>query len=361
MTRFKLVLGTPLSAIPKPWLFIGVHGVMVNAFELLRRGLSTIKGRRLRKMLGIEDTDVELWIDSGGYQFLKRGIDPGVEKIAKLYREVDADYYISLDYPPGPRDDEVTRTTKIAKTVRAYLELRSLLRDYAEEGRLVPVFHISVGEPLELQLRSYEATATTAAVGGLVPYFMQLAGKKSRLKAVLFLALIRKLWRGRLHALGLASAAIIPLLRLVGIDSGDTQTWRHKAAYGKIIVPGIGERHVSGRKVSFGPSTLKGDERRRVEELVEKARTVFGFELNLEESFVDRALFNAWILLEVATNGHGYNGPSQAFTRLYEMASKLAVLDPRSIEEQLSTILGGEGELDNRVLGVGEALVTAKA
>ncbi len=339
MRPFKLVLGTPVAGIPRPWMFIGIPGVMVNAYELLRRGLSSIRGRGLRKLLGIDGLDVELWIDSGGYQFLRRGVDPGVDKIAKLYREVDADYYVSLDYPPSPADDGAVQMAKIAKTVNAFMQLRSLLRSYAEEGRLVPVFHLSTGPALELQLSSYEPSATTAAVGGLVPYFMQLAGKWSRLKAVLFLALVRKLWRGRLHALGLASAAVIPLLRLLGVDSGDTQTWRHKAAYGKVIVPGMGERHVSGRAVSFGPSEPRPQERGYLLKLVEEASQAFGFKLDLEASFEDRALFNAWVLLRVATDGHGYNGPSPAFARLYEVARTLISMPPAELEKQLESLL----------------------
>jgi queuine/archaeosine tRNA-ribosyltransferase len=317
-------------------MFIKIHGVMVNAYELLRKGLVNVRGRNLRRLLGIEDADVELWIDSGGYQFLRRGIDPGVEKIAKLYREIDADYYISLDYPPSPSDEPSVQFAKIARTVKAFMELRSLLRGYAEEGRLVPVFHLAVGEALRLQLLSYEPSSATAAVGGLVPYFMQLAGRWSRLKAVTFLALIRKLWRGRLHALGLASAAVIPLLRLLGIDSGDTQTWRHKAAYGKIIVPGLGERHVSDRSVSFGPSAPRPEERSYVTSLANEASKVFGFKLDLETSFEARALFNAWVLLQVAVNGYEYQGPSPAFARLYRIAQTLNSMTPEDLESQLA-------------------------
>ena len=91
MGAFKLILGTPLQAIPRPWLLLPIEGVMVNAYEILSYGLSKVRGRNLRRILGIDHTDVELWIDSGGYQFLSRGLNPGVHKIAKVYREIDAD------------------------------------------------------------------------------------------------------------------------------------------------------------------------------------------------------------------------------------------------------------------------------
>ncbi len=341
MTLFKLVLGTPVTGVPRPWLFIRVPGIMVNAYELMRRGIDKLRGRGLRRLLGIDGMDnVELWIDSGGYQFLRRGLDPGVEKIAKLYREVDADYYVSLDYPPSPRDDPETRAAKIAKTLRSYMELRSAVRELAEDGRLVPVLHLAVDRTLRMQLECYESTATTAAVGGLVPYFMQLAGRWSRLKAVTFLVLVRKLWHGRLHALGLASSAIIPLLRLIGIDSGDTQTWRHKAAYGKIVVPGIGERHVSSRDVGFGPTSLSEAEKKIVEALADEVSRVYGFKLDLHGSFEARALFNAWVLLTVSSNGYEkYVGPSPAFRKLYAMVGEFMKFDPARLESMLDSML----------------------
>jgi len=318
-----------------------VPGIMVNAFDLLQNGrYREFRGRGLRRLLGVEDS-VELWIDSGGYQFLKRGLDPGVDKLAKLYREVDADYYVSLDYPPSPRDEPSLRAEKLAKTIRAFWRLRTILRSLADEGRLVPVFHMSAGPTLRLQLRAYEPYSVAAAAGGLVPYFMQLAGKKSRLKAVLFLALLRKLWHGRLHALGLASAAVIPLLRILGIDSGDTQTWRHKAAYGKVIVPGLGERHVSSRSVRFGPAKLRAGEEKIFRNMVSKVPASLGITVDsIREKFESRALFNAWVLLYVASNGLEYIGPSRSFARLYAIAKEFERASLETVESELARLIG---------------------
>ncbi|WP_201783083.1 hypothetical protein [Pyrodictium occultum] len=340
MGGFKLILGTPINAVPQPWFILNVPGVMVNAYDIMRVGLSRVRGRGLRKLLGIDD-DTELWIDSGGYQFLKRSMDPGTYKIAKIYREVDADYYISLDYPPGPMDDPSMRARKIAKTISSFMSLKGMLRSLVEEGRLIPVFHISVGESLRLQLRCYEPHSPVAAAGGLIPYFMQRSGRYSRLKAVLFLILLRKLWRGRLHALGLASAAVIPLLRVVGVDSGDTQTWRHKAAFGKIIVPGLGERHISGQRVRFGPAVLRDENEVAVyRSFVDKASKLLNVSHeSLVSSFEARALFNAWVLLQVASNGGTYNGASKPFVKLYESARALFRLPPEELEAKLATLL----------------------
>jgi|GEM_PF-299154 len=344
MGGFKLVLGTPINAVPRPWRHLKFDGVMVNAFELLTsRKRSDLRGRGLRRILGIDD-DVELWIDSGGYQFLRKGITPNPEKIVRLYREIDADYYISLDYPPGPHDPPSVRASKIAKTVSTFMELRSALRSLAREGRLVPVFHLSVGQGLELQLREYEPHAVTAAIGGLIPHIMQRSGKGSRLKAVLFMLLVRRLWIGRLHALGLASAAMLPLLKAIGIDSGDTQTWRHKAAYGKIVIPGLGERHISGRKVRFGPAVLRDEkELGLLQKYLSIAREKLGITYeDLIKQFEARALFNAWIIKLVAGGEYGYNGTSKAFKNLYNAIAELKQQPLSAIANSLAGLIEEE-------------------
>ena len=329
---FKLILGTPIETTIYPWRILPIRGVMVNAYSILKsRKLSSMRGRGLRKLLGLTD-DVELWLDSGGYQFLREGIDPGAYRIAKIYREIDADYYVSLDYPPSPRDGDDVRALKIAKTVSTFMTLKSMLRGKVEEGRLIPVFHLATGESLRIQLVEYTSNAYIAAVGGLIPYFMQRAGRFSRLKALLFLILVRKLWKGKLHALGIASAAVIPLLKLIGVDSGGTQTWRRKAS--------AGERLISRQQGRFGPAKLKGEEIKIYNALLERASKYLNITHEmLVESFEARALFNAWMLVEVASNGLGYNGASRPFARLYELATHYMALSEVEVEEELRRIL----------------------
>ncbi len=332
---FRLVLGTPVPGVPRPWESLRVPGVMVSAYTLFSntRIRELARGRGLRRLLGISD-DVELWIDSGGYQFMRRGFQVTPEKLASLYRSIDADYYVSLDYPPRPREPLETRFLRIVRTVEAYEKMRSLMGSLRDN--LVPVFHLSWGKVLRVQLNAY-SVAEAAATGGLVPLMMQLDGKYSRRRAVAFLALMRKLWGSRLHALGLASAAVIPLLRIIGIDSGDTQTWRHKAAYGKVIIPGLGERHISGRRVSFGPAKLRDPSElelyRRI--LAEAARELGLDEEKIKSDFVARALLNAWVLQRVAIDGYGYLAASRAWQNLYEYAEHLTAMDPGEIESEL--------------------------
>lgn len=337
---FNLILGTPVPANPRPWELIRVPGVMVSAYTLLsnERLRLLARGRGLRRLLGIGD-DMTLWIDSGGYQFMKRGIaaSTGLERLAdklvSLYRSIEADYYISLDIPPGPREPIPLRAYKIAKNVELYNRMRSLMGELRD--KLVPVFHLSWGNLLRVQMNAY-SVAEAAAVGGLVPLIMQLDGKHSRRRAVAFLALMRKRWGSWLHTLGLASPAMIPILRVLRMDSGDTQSWRHKAAYGKVVMPGRGERHISDRPVRFGPSKPRDEEHEILYKLMEEARRELGLTPEqIRSDFIARALFNALILHKAAVNGHRYLAISKAWSNLYRYAESLMAKTDSEIEEEL--------------------------
>ncbi len=314
-----------------------MDGVMINAYDILSAGLlDKIRGAGgIRKILGVGD-DVEVWIDSGGYQFLKRGIAPSLDTIVKVYKAIpDADYYVALDYPPGPRDK--LAEAKIWKSIRNYVEMKRML----PEETIAPVYHFTV-KLLDEQLEAY-CDSEVACVGGLIPYILQRAGKHSRMKALVFLALIRKLYSGRLHALGLGSAAMIPILRRLSVDSADTQTWRNKAVYGKILLPGRGERYVGIRKVKFGPCYLKPWEEELLAKLIEQARKEVGYRdlEKLAHDFTARAVFNAWALSRLARGGDGFDySVSPMFTKLYEEAGNLASKTASELRAMLEGLLG---------------------
>ncbi len=335
--NFKLVLGTIIGK-PYPWIYgIRIRAVMVNAYEILSKGvLEKARGKGLRKILGVSD-DVELWLDSGGYQFLKRGINVTVDMIARVYRSIDADFYVSLDYPPSPSDDVKVRASKIAKSIQNYKLLKRLLSDKI----ILPVYHFSTGELLKTQLSSYH-DADYVCIGGLVPYFMQLAGKYSRLKAVVFLALIRKLVSSKIHALGLASPAVLPILRRIEVNSADTMTWRQKAAYGKVIIPGMGERHVSGRRVRFGPKYTTDSDWKKIRHYLSVIKDR-GLNIELEDlvsDFTFRAIFNAWSLQYIAEQAYdGGEIVSPAFRRLYDEAAKLRNMEILELENYFSSLV----------------------
>ncbi|ABW02547.1 hypothetical protein [Caldivirga maquilingensis] len=317
----KILLGTPPRATPRPWIdFTGVINVpvIVSAFELLK-----VRPPGDAPLHSLLQHSGEIWVDSGGYQFLSRGVEIGIDDVAKVYsRFWDASTYLALDYPPLPSDDVNTAFGKFRKTIKAYHELSKVLE--RENIEVMPVIHYYRNEEIVLEaLRSIiDHNPKEIAIGGLVPYVLVTRNvpKNSRWRALSFIAKVVEEFNGRVHVLGLGSPSITPTLELLRVYSTDSSTWRIKAAYGKVILPGGGERHVTGRRVNFGRRVIKEDE---LEELYlflreTKFPLLEKYPDSLYMSFEYRALVNAWVTLMSRSKPRG-----SGFRLMYEMVQAM--------------------------------------
>ena len=265
-----------------------------------------------------------LWVDSGGYQAMTKGLRVTIEEVVKVYRRLEADYYLALDKPPQPGFE--APWSLVRENVRLYQEMASRL----DSGVLVPVVHMYSPEQLEYAVDAYrEAGARVLAVGGAVPGLLN-RGRK-RVPTIVVLALVRRLWHGRLHILGAGSPVMARIVSLIGADSADTATWKVKAAYGKVIFPGVGERYVGSRRIRYGPLYAREDEIEALERFLEET----GFPLirekdirSLLSSFRGRALVNAWVLRHSRWEPNG-----RGFTWLYNTMRKLSSMTLEELKE----------------------------
>ncbi|MFN3803474.1 MAG: tRNA-ribosyltransferase [Pyrobaculum sp.] len=299
-----ITLGTPLNATPKPWLYFKVQALLINALEVKRDP---------RAVLQYEG---ELWLDSGGYQILKKGISIDVHDIIKIYEGVDAQLYFSLDVPPTPQDPPEVAKKKFEKTYRNWLKMSKRLE-------VVPILHVYKEATHFFKYLERYLDAPLLAIGGAVPYVLTTRGapKNSRHYALSLIAEVRQLYGGRLHVLGLGSPAVTPILKAVGVDSTDTATWRLKAAYGKVLLPGGGERHVTKRDVKFGKAKPKDGELEELHHFLRETGFPLsdGFSERLA-SFEYRALVNAWVVQKSELPPR-----SPIFKKLYEAITSPAL------------------------------------
>ncbi len=327
----RVLLGTPLPAKPKPWLYFRVPGIVINAFQLYKSPSILEKIREVggvRKYLEVTD-EVEIWVDSGGFQFMRHGISITVSEIARVYRVLkDVDYFVNLDYPPTPYDTTDEAKKKIIATHRNYI----FLTEYLGRDKVVPVLHIQRSlELIRTQVKLYE-NCEKIAIGGLVPYILISRGvRRSREYSIYVLKLFRDYFSGtRIHVLGIGSPTVVPILSVLNIDSTDSSTWRVKAAYGKVIVPGVGERHVTNRVIRFGKRRISSSE---FSELINILR-ITGFPLSSEvnsllTTFEGRALINAWVLI-YAVSQYPLSPP---FQKLLKVAMKIRKVPREEVEK----------------------------
>jgi queuine/archaeosine tRNA-ribosyltransferase len=286
-----VALGTPLKARPRPWEYFKVPALMVNAYEIikdedLRR---EIQARGLHEFL---NHDGIIFLDSGGYQAMKKGIDIKIEDLIHVYKLARSDFYFSLDYPSyTPKNSKI----KIAKTIANYEKLCEALEN------VIPIVHPNINRALT-EFEAYSKHSPQyIAIGGLVPLMLTTKGfLNGRKTAIDLIAKLRMLHEGKLHIMGLGAPTVLPIIEILNCDSTDSASWRLKAAHGKIMLPNGGERYISFKGAKFGVVPLNDHEIEFIEKLHSPIFKEYSWE-DIQRSFEVRALFNAWITLLVAS------------------------------------------------------------
>ncbi len=287
----KLVFGHPAPQVIPLWEYFPVRAIMLNAFHLTKVLPKVKEAGGVRKLFVIPD-EVEIWLDSGGYQYLQRGISISVDEVIKIYNVSKPDFCMMLDKPIAPSDPLVTH--KVRENARTFRYMKSLVN-----CELFAILHPV--ENIEEYISMYDSHRY--ALGGLIPHIMHR--RSNRKVGIKFMEMTRKLVKGYLHAMGLGSATMIPIVKELMYESTDTQTWRHKAAYGKIILPGRGERHITNREIKFGGKKINEEEVKELEYLLEDFSAETGLIITFEDlkrDFSKRAIFNAWILFKLAND-----------------------------------------------------------
>ena len=293
-------------------LVIGLADGGIPVWEILRGW--NFMGNALTTRKYPEPGAGVLWVDSGGFQAMRRGVGLSVERVAEAFRDIEAVYYIMLDEPPphGIGGWESAR-----RNLALFEELYARL----EDRTIVPVVHHYDIGALEWLIDKYLGYgARILALGGSVPGLLNRAKRKAA--TLLYIAITRRLWPHHLHVLGAGSPVMRCLLSMIGADTADTATWRAKAAYGKIIIPGAGERYVGKRRIRYGPLYARRDEL----ELLERFLRRTGFPLidgpgsleSLLATFRGRALVNAWIL------AHSEPSPGRGYRWMLKLAAEAA-------------------------------------
>jgi len=285
-----VALGTPLKARPKPWEYFKVPALIVNAYEI-------IKNENLRRQIrakGLHDFlnyDGIIFLDSGGYQAMKKGVDIKIEDLIKVYKLAEADFYFSLDYPSYTARNS---RGKIARTIANYERLCKVLEN------VIPIVHPNMNRALA-EFEAYNIYSPQyMAIGGLVPLMLTTRGLlNGRKTAIDLIVKLRMLHKGKLHVMGLGAPTVLPIIKTLNCDSTDSASWRIKAAHGKIVLPNGGERYISLKDAKFGVVPLSAGELEFVEKLQSPILKEYGWE-NIRSSFEVRALFNAWVTLLVA-------------------------------------------------------------
>jgi len=295
----KIVLGVADGSIPI-WRFLTVD-IMVNQLNINTR---LFEGLKFAKENGNNT-----FVDSGGYQILVKRKKIDIKTVIEKYKKIDADYFFSLDIPiyNWSKEMEQMILTNISNYEVLYTNL--------EDKNIIPVIHLY---PYDLMVKAVEKyleyDPPLIGYGGIVPPMIRKT--RLRLKALIGAIILRRLLPGRrIHVLGIGSYIMTRIIKEIGVDSIDTSTWRVKAAYGHVIIPGLGERYVGNRNLKFGTPRIRPNEIRILYNHLVMTKFPFIDKFNdLLNSFKGRAIINAWIITRV----NGNISPMSSFYRLYK-------------------------------------------
>lgn len=197
----------------------------------------------------------KLFLDNGAFTARMKGIELDIARVMFIQEEFDPFLTIPLDYPfqPGMTALQMADLWKKTSKNICYWQSSSNLK-----GRLVPALHAWSKKTLVENVSWLQKNADSEylALGSVVyPSFEQYTGffgdrqPRRELIDMLCQALgcIERNSDFKVHLMGFGSSPLmLHLGYYLGIISTDTSGYRRKAAYGKIILPGTGERNLGG-------------------------------------------------------------------------------------------------------------------
>ncbi|AXV39090.1 tRNA-guanine transglycosylase [Methanobacterium sp. BAmetb5] len=297
-----LWLGHVMGGRPHPWKFLDIKTIIVNAADILRTKSNTnsICENGIHKHL---DFNGAILMDSGGFLFQKKDdldIDPLL--IIDLYEKSKPDLGVILDHPFNPSETNKANQKRWKKT----LENTKIMVKNKGKVDLMPVVHGY--NPKELKkacddIKKIIPEPTMVGIGSLVPLLFRTNGTKRFKDPIKFvidaIRIVQEEFPNSfLHAFGIGSSKTMHLMYSLGVDSLDSTSWRLKAAYGVIQLPGVADRHPLSR--NNGRSFLNEKEKKLLNKC--QCPSCKNLSINkrlntLNDQFSARAIHNAHVFL----------------------------------------------------------------
>ncbi|MEM4318160.1 MAG: hypothetical protein QXQ68_08895, partial [Candidatus Nitrosocaldaceae archaeon] len=207
-----------------------------------------------------------LFLDNGAFTASTHNRELDRERVLALQEKLNPDKTIPLDYPFGRHNASLKKMIESWEKTKEnilYWQSSSSLK-----GRLVPALHAWNKESLRDNIRwlQSKADAEYIAIGSIVNnnadkfvnarnFFGDRSPNRDLLDMIhLAVKYIQEFSDFKIHMMGLGSSPLtLHLAYYLGISSTDSSGYRRKAAHGKIILQGTGERYVGNMlEATFG-------------------------------------------------------------------------------------------------------------
>lgn len=249
----------------------------------------------------------KLFLDNGAFTARTRGIDLDVDRVISLQESFDPDLTIPLDYPflGGTPVSEMSQMWRRTADNILYWQNSSNLN-----GRLVPSLHAWSKSSLKenIEWLQKHADSDMIGLGSIVNEnfneFKSVFGDRQPTRELvdlvsLALSRIEKGSDFKVHMMGWGSSPLmLHLGYYLGIKSLDSAGYRRKAAYGKIILPGRGERHLGITSSSFSSNMEDAKDKNDLYALLNQCTCPICItnQYALYDDWKARAIHNEWVM-----------------------------------------------------------------
>ena len=281
--------------------FITSLGCAIRRPSLLRTHLNC----HLRSKLGLNGP---LMVDSGGFALMTNPHAKWtIGDVARAIGQIDAEIFVSLDFPPSKSDSAQERRRKI---VRSHEKFGILTAKYPQKI-IMPVIHgRSIREvefAVHLLAKSHQEQLWVG-LGGIVPLLQnrRVSIDISSTGPEFFIAQSLRLIReanphANIHVFGAGGLRTFPAVFAFGGDSADSIGWRQAAGFGSIFLPLKSQRAITWNEVKGPPRrTLDRDDLAALQACLcpvcRSAKTVRARIAKLKRDFHNRSIHNAWVV-----------------------------------------------------------------
>ena len=254
-----------------------------------------------------------LFLDNGAYSAARKEIDLNPERVKEIQESLNPDLTIPLDYPFVAGTPRSVMEEKWSKTIENYLEWQQTTNLH---GRLVPIVHAWSVRSLisNVKLLQKHADSEMLAIGSIVcfgynrytGYFQDRQPRRELIDMLInAVQAVRKFSDFGVHVAGFGSSPLmLHLGYFCGVNSTDTTGYRRKAAYGKISLPGTGDRHVGRKDATWGVRKLKDKDLRLLREC--ECPICREDQTRLWTSWEARAIHNKYVLQYEEVRARGF-------------------------------------------------------
>jgi len=262
--EFPLQWFTWYTGKPKPWIFTDCEGIFVNAYNLFFEQTEAKKKENLEKGLHSYlqvSEEKPIFIDSGGFQCLRRGIQPDLKKILEFQLASKADLIAVVDFPFSPKASMQEKLLKMEQTLRSIEFYAKSASEYKISTVIVPVVHAHEEKLLEKMVSSiasleekYDVDFPIYALGSMV-YMVSatITARFARYYRLIDLVLAaKKLLPDKIiHVFGVGSPNVMYLLMYLGVGSIETFGWAGHGIHYSTYIAGEGTKALADRKRSL--------------------------------------------------------------------------------------------------------------